>query len=179
MKYWPRPCDGSIELRSVSESLGRKTVWSPHLPDRTDSVPQRAQLIPPQVTPGIGHFSAVAELPKITHMLSINLIFDGECQIINDDCLILFKERNHVDNFLNYLNNIHVNITLTVEHEHNTTLPSLNILRTKIDNKLFIDVYRKVTFTVLGLNLISYVQYLLKVNSNETSIFKTYNICSS
>ena len=81
--------------------------------------------------------------------------------------------------FLNYLNNKHGNIEFTVEHEVNNTLPFLDVCITKDNNKLITDVYRKNTFTGLGLNYFSHVPHLFKMNSISTLIYRAYNICNT
>ena len=96
-----------------------------------------------------------------------------------DDCFLIFKCKTHADLFLNYLNSKHKNITFTVEHEVNNQLPFLDILISKNSGKLTTEVFRKDTYTGLGLNYSSFVPSLYKINSIKTLIHRAYNLCSS
>lgn len=96
-----------------------------------------------------------------------------------DDCFLVFKESSHASRFLEYLNSKHRNIKFTIEQEENGQLPFLDTLVTKSGNKLLTDVYRKPTYTGLGLNYMSYVPQIFKVNSIKTLIHRAYNVCSN
>ena len=96
-----------------------------------------------------------------------------------DDCFLMFRDVSHVDAFLDYLNTKHKNIKYTVEYENNNQLPFLDILITKQGNGLVTDVYRKSTFTGLGLNFLSFVPYIYKINSVKTLIHRAYSLCSN
>ena len=50
---------------------------------------------------------------------------------------------------------------------------------TKLGNKPAPDVYRKDTFIELGLNCLSYIPQLFKVNYSNNLICKANNICYS
>ena len=92
---------------------------------------------------------------------------------------LAFKSKEHADKFLEYLNGKHKNISFTVEHEHNNKPPFLDILITKDGGSLNTDVYRKSTYTGLGLNFHSFVPMLFKTNSIKTLLHRAYNICST
>ena len=96
-----------------------------------------------------------------------------------DDCFLVFKSKEQADKFLDYLNSKHKNISFTSEYEHNNQLPFLDILIDRTDGILTTDVYRKDTYTGLGLNYFSYVPELFKINSMKTLIHRAYNICSN
>ena len=96
-----------------------------------------------------------------------------------DDCFLLFRDKEHASLFLNYLNTRHKNITFTIEHEVDQCLPFLDVLVHKENNKLYTNVYRKQTYTGLGLNYFSYVPQLFKLNAIKTLVFRAYNICCS
>jgi len=66
-----------------------------------------------------------------------------------------------------------------MELEKNNSLPFLDILITREGNKFTTNVYRKETFTGLGLNYLSFVPSIYKINSIKTLIYRAYNICSS
>ena len=82
-----------------------------------------------------------------------------------DDCFLVFKCKSHTDKFLEYLNNKHRNISFTVEQEQNKQLPFLDIMITRDGDRLITDVYRKPTYTGLGLNFYSFVPNSFKFNS--------------
>ena len=96
-----------------------------------------------------------------------------------DDCFLAFKCKDHATKFLEYLNNQHSNIAFTSEFEEANSLPFLDILITKDNGSLNTNVFRKETYTGLGLNYDSFVPYLFKINSIKTLLHRAYNICST
>ena len=96
-----------------------------------------------------------------------------------DDCFLVFKSKEQADQFLEYLNSKHRNISFTVEYEQDQQIPFLDILITRDERMLVTDVYRKSTYTGLGLNFHSFVPMLFKINSIKTLLHRAYNICSS
>jgi len=66
-----------------------------------------------------------------------------------------------------------------MEPEKNNSLPFLDVLVTREGNKFTTGIYRKDTFTGLGLNFMSFVPNLYKINSIKTLIHRAYNICST
>ena len=48
----------------------------------------------------------------------------------------------------------------------------------KSNNQLSTDVYRKDTYTGLGLNYFSFIPELFKINSIKTLLHRAYNVCS-
>ena len=96
-----------------------------------------------------------------------------------DDSFLLFKDPNHIDLFLNYLNSKHPNIKFTSETEQNNTLPFLDISVNKTINGFSSSVYRKPTFTGLTMNFNSFAPFLYKINLIKCLIHRAYNICSS
>ena len=63
-----------------------------------------------------------------------------------DDTFLLFKDSDHVDQFLDYLNLKHTNIKFTKESEQDNTLPFLDVLVTRKHNTFETSVYRKKNF---------------------------------
>ena len=92
---------------------------------------------------------------------------------------MLFKNIAQVQLFLNYLNAKHHNIRFTCEIEDNSSLSFLDTQLIKENGKLTTSVYRKPTFTGLGLNFLSYSPYLYKINSIRTLLNRAYNVCSN
>ena len=95
-----------------------------------------------------------------------------------DDSFLLFKDALHIPQFLSYLNSKHDNINFTVEQEIDGKLPFLDILLTKKDNGISTSVYRKETYTGLGLSWLSFVPEQFKINAIKTLLYRCYNICS-
>ena len=96
-----------------------------------------------------------------------------------DDTFLIFKEPSHVNSFLSYLNNQHPNIKFTCEIESNSELPFLDVLVHKENNKFTTSVYRKPTFTGLGLNYLSFTPLLYKINCIKTLMNRAYETCSN
>ena len=96
-----------------------------------------------------------------------------------DDCFLLFKEPNHVDEFLQYVNLKHPNIKFTVERENNDKLPFLDILVHKKHSGFTTSVYRKNTFTNLGQNFMSFVPRIFKLNSISTLLYRCFKLSSN
>ena len=95
-----------------------------------------------------------------------------------DDTFLIFKHQSHVDLFLNYLNSKHPNIEFTSEIEDENKISFLDIVVERENGHFSTSVFRKKTYTGLGLNYLSYSAYLFKVNSIGTLINRAYNICS-
>ena len=81
-----------------------------------------------------------------------------------DDTFILFSDPSYIPTFLNHLNSQHPNIKFTCENEAEN---QLNFL----DNT----IYRKPTFTGLGLRYDSFVSKSYKINL----IHRAYEISSN
>ena len=60
-----------------------------------------------------------------------------------DDTFLLFRTKDHVEKFKNYLNKQHKNIKLTLEIEQNGSLSFLDVTITRENNKFVTSVYRK------------------------------------
>ena len=95
-----------------------------------------------------------------------------------DDTFVLFKHQSHATMFLNFINNLHPNIKFTMEIECNRQLSFLDVLITRSD-KFITEVFRKATFTGLGLNYFSYCPKTFKLNSCLTLLHRAYTICSN
>ena len=96
-----------------------------------------------------------------------------------DDTFLLFRDPSHVNLFLHYVNNKHPNIKFTCENEINGTISFLDIKISRLNNKFTTSVYRKSSFTGLGMNFFSFCTPQFKINSIRTLIFRAFNICSN
>nr|XP_027236922.1 uncharacterized protein LOC113828192 [Penaeus vannamei] len=96
-----------------------------------------------------------------------------------DDTFVLFKHLSHVNLFLSYLNSKHQSIKFTCETQHNNQLPFLDTYVTIDNGRFHPSIYRKPTFTGLGLHFLSNIPYIYKINSIRTFITGAYNLCSN
>ena len=100
-----------------------------------------------------------------------------------DDTFLLFKRKDQIEKFFQYLNSQHPNIRFTKEHENDNKISFLdmNITKTMKDNSFSFDfkVFRKMTFTGLGLNYHSFTYLNFKINSIKTLLFRAYKLCSN
>ncbi len=69
-----------------------------------------------------------------------------------DDTLTSFSDRSHAQLFLNYINQTYPNINFAMEIESDNKISFLDILITRLHNKLFMNVFRKLCFTGQGLH---------------------------
>ena len=96
-----------------------------------------------------------------------------------DDTFLVFKHSSHVPLFLNYLNNKHPNIKFTSETEISNGLPFLDCNIHRVSNAFETSVYRKNTFSGLGISNFSFCSNAFKLNSINTLLFRAYGICSN
>ena len=93
-----------------------------------------------------------------------------------DDTFILFLDSSHI---LNSLNSQHPNIKFTCENEAENQLHFLDVTVYRKDNKFETSVYRKPTFTGVGLRYDSFVPKSYKVNLISCLIHRAYEISSN
>ena len=95
-----------------------------------------------------------------------------------DDTFLLFRSPEHPKQFLDYLNNQHPNIKFTMELEEQNKLSFLDLNVEKSCNAFHTSVYRKSTFTGLGLSFFSNCNFRFKVNGISTLLNRAYNLSS-
>ncbi|NJN44452.1 MAG: hypothetical protein HC806_06855 [Anaerolineae bacterium] len=95
-----------------------------------------------------------------------------------DDCFLLFKNRDMAYDFLKYLNSRHPNIKFTIEEEKSSCLPFLDTLVHK-GSSFSTSVFRKGTFTGLGMSFFSFCTHKFKLNSLMTLIARGYTVSST
>ena len=100
-----------------------------------------------------------------------------------DDTFLIFETQEQIDGFFNYINSQHPNIRFTRENESNNKISflDLNVKKVRRENRFAfnLEVFRKMTFTGLGLNYHSYTFFNFKLNNIKTLIFRAYRLCSS
>ena len=90
-----------------------------------------------------------------------------------DDTFLLFRSKDHVEKFRNYLNKQHKNKKFTSEIEQNGSLSFLDIKISRENNKFVTSVYRKPTFSGVFTNFESFI--FLKVNL----LHRSFRLCSN
>ena len=91
----------------------------------------------------------------------------------------LFRDRDHVAMFLEYINCQHPNINFTAEIESENSLPFLDVLVTREGNNFMTSLYRKKTFTGLYTDFASLAPEKYKNNLISVLIYRAFHICSS
>ena len=99
-----------------------------------------------------------------------------------DDTFLVFKDKSHVPKFLQYMNNKHQNINFTLENELDNKLNFLDINIKKNFNAdgftLDFSIFRKQTFTGLGMNFHSHTSLRYKLNNIRTLLHRAYSLCN-
>ena len=96
-----------------------------------------------------------------------------------DDTFALFKREADIAPFFNYINGKHRKIKFTMEKEKHNKLPFLDLLIEKTNGKLETSIYRKPTFSGLGINYLSACFRKYKINSIKTLLHRAYNLTST
>ena len=95
-----------------------------------------------------------------------------------DDTFLLFDNKDQATKFLNYLNSQHPNISFTSEYGNDFKLSFLDTQIFKTDNKFHSTVYRKNTFSGLGLSYFSFCSFRFKINAIKSLLYRAFNVCS-
>ena len=77
------------------------------------------------------------------------------------------------------MNERHHKIKFTIEMERDNKLPFLDLLIDKSDDDLNINIYRKPTYTDLGVNFLSACNMKYKLNTFNTFFYRAYKLTSS
>ena len=96
-----------------------------------------------------------------------------------DDCFVLFRNREQSVQFFNYINNKHANIRFTMEHESNNCLSFLDVNVQRCHSGFQAAVYRKPTFTGLGMSFFSFIPHIYKLSVIKTLLYRAYNLSST
>ena len=96
-----------------------------------------------------------------------------------DDTFILFRDPFHVAKFLDYLNSQHSCIKFTVDIENNNQLNFLDVKINKTENSFQTSVFRKSTFSGLGLQFNSSIPHHFRTNIISCLIDRAFKICST
>ena len=104
--------------------------------------------------------------------------FENICRRFVDDTFLLFRTKDDVEKFKNYLSKQNKNIKFTLEIEKNGLLSFLDITITRENNK-FVSVYRKPTFSGVFTNFESFIPEMHKRGLIETLLHRSFRLCSS
>ena len=96
-----------------------------------------------------------------------------------DDTFLLFRSKDHVEKFRNYLNKQHKNIKCTSEIEENDLLSFLYIKISRENNKFVTSVYCKPTFSGVFTNFESFIPDIYKRGLIETLLHRSFRLCSN
>ena len=97
-----------------------------------------------------------------------------------DDILAAFDNEHDSLNFLNFLNNRHLNIKFTIEKQNNHSIAFLDVLISGINNQnLTLQTYHKSTYTGLLLNFKSFTSFSYKISLVKCLIDKSFKICNN
>ena len=96
-----------------------------------------------------------------------------------DDTYLLFRTKDYVEKFKNYLKKQHKNIKFTTGSEENGLLLFLDITITQENNKFVTSVYHKHTFNGAFTNFESFIPEMHKLGLIETLFHRNFRLCSS
>ena len=92
---------------------------------------------------------------------------------------IYVRLTSHVNLFFDYVNSKHPNIKFTMELEVNGILSFLDAKISRSNEGFHTSVYRKQSFTGLGISFFSFCQLRFKTNAIKTLLHRAYNVCST
>ena len=93
-----------------------------------------------------------------------------------DETFIIFGSDNQANKFLRYMNDKHPKIKFTIEMKSDNKLPFLDLLTDKFNDDLDISIYRKQTYTDLGVNFLSACNMKYKLNTFNTFFYRAYKL---
>ena len=96
-----------------------------------------------------------------------------------DDTFIVFRDPSHVEKFRQYLNDKHDNIKFTADLEKDNKLNFLDITVEKCNTGFTTSVYRKRTFSGLGISFFSFDVLKFKYNAVKSLLFRAFKISST
>ena len=92
---------------------------------------------------------------------------------------LLFRSKDHVEKFRNYLNKQRKNIKFTSEIKENGSLSFLDIKISHENNKFVTSVYPKPTFSGVFTNFESFIPDIYKRGLIETLLHRSFRLCSN
>ena len=96
-----------------------------------------------------------------------------------DDIFVLFKSKEHLKLFVNYMNSKHRNIKFTFETEDSNNFSFLDVKITRQNKRFVTSIFRKATFSGVFTNYDSFIFDTYKIGLVHTLLFWFFKICSS
>ena len=96
-----------------------------------------------------------------------------------DDIFVLFKFKEHVKLFVNYMNSKHKNIKFTFETEDSYNFSFLDVKITRKNKRFVTSIFCKATFSGVYTNYDSFILETYKIGLVHTLLFRFFKICSS
>ena len=96
-----------------------------------------------------------------------------------DDTYVIFKKKEHAEKFFEYINSRHPKIKFTMETEKEKKIPFLDMLIERQESSMKTTLYRKKTYTGVGLNFTSFCFHNFKLNSFSTFIYRAWRLTTS
>ena len=97
-----------------------------------------------------------------------------------DDILAAFDNEQDSLNFLNFLNDRHPNIKLTIERQINLYIAFLDVFISAINNQnLTLQTYHKLTYTGLLLNFKSFTSFSYKITLIKCLTDRSSKLCNN
>ena len=97
-----------------------------------------------------------------------------------DDILAAFGNEQDSLNFLDFLNNRHPNIKLTIEKQINHSIAFLDVFISGINNQnLILQTYHKSTYSGLLLHFKNFASFSYKISSIKCLIDRPFEICKN
>ena len=96
-----------------------------------------------------------------------------------DDIFLLFKSKEHLKLFVNYMNSKHSNIKFTFETEDSNNFSFLDAKITRQNKRFFTSFFRKATFSGVFTNYDSFISDTYNIGLVHTLLFRFFKICSS
>ena len=96
-----------------------------------------------------------------------------------DDIYVLFKSKEHLKLFVNYMNSKYRNIKFTFETEDSSNFSFLDVKITRQNKRFVTSIFRKATFSGVFTNYDSFISDTYKIGLVHTLLFRFFKICSS
>ena len=95
------------------------------------------------------------------------------------DIFVLFKSKEHLKLFINYMNSKHRNIKFTFETEDSNNFSFLDVKITWQNKRFANFIFRKAIFSAVFTNYDSFISDTYKIGLVHTLLFWFFKICSS
>ena len=96
-----------------------------------------------------------------------------------DDVFVLFKSKEHLKLFVNYMNSKHRNIKFTFETEDSNNFSFLDVKITRQNKRFVTSIFRKATFSGVFTNYDSFISDTYKIGLVYKLLFRFFKNVSS